>query len=209
STDQKAIRKLSGIHSLCCLLSPRPSFTISYTIHYNISQQVQDNTMTATSIRDKLDDVVKFLKNVSIRYGDESEQKQKLEELRMKSSDCKRKRKNNGISKEERNKLRATIIGDDYQAWDLSVVLKKIDNLRQQWVNQYLIQDDANGELLTLNMMGVFTVIQSLLKLRIKTIRDSMFDVKESPTNTQFIMGVLNRISDSKHVTEHSRRKYF
>ncbi|RUP49899.1 hypothetical protein BC936DRAFT_141059 [Jimgerdemannia flammicorona] len=179
-----------------------------------LAVEVQDNTITAASTRDKMDEVVKFLKNVAIGYGDETERRERLEhdysealkdikqlqkevqhwrsEAGRLRSEASQLRKENDILKEDRDRLRVTVIGTDFEAWNLSAVLKKFDSLRQRWLSLFLFEDNAkNGELLSINMTGVFGATQNIIKSRIETIRESMFDVKVSPTNIQFVIGVL------------------
>ncbi|RUP49895.1 hypothetical protein BC936DRAFT_141055 [Jimgerdemannia flammicorona] len=131
----------------------------------------QENTITTASIRNEMDGVHEY-----------SEAQKEIQQLK----------NNNSLLKAEMNKLRATIIGSDFQAWDLGFVLKKFDNLRQQWLSLFLFDDDAkDGELLTRNMESVFIVTRNILDSHMKTIREYLFDFKESPTNFQFVTGVL------------------
>ncbi|RUP49897.1 hypothetical protein BC936DRAFT_141057 [Jimgerdemannia flammicorona] len=158
-----------------------------------VSEQVQDDAITAASISGERDGFVNHLIDIFNRYGVETERRQLLEhqysEAQEEIEDLKRK---NALLKEEMDKLRATVIGSDYEAWSIGAVLKIFESLRQQWLSLYLFGDSAkNGSLLTASMESVFRETQKLLKDQIKEVCEHMFDYEESPTNIQFITGVL------------------
>jgi len=173
----------------------------------------QESTISATSIKgndfesgmqgkDPIDPIglQTECQNLKCQVTELAQSKESLkskcdEELRRLSS--KHREENDNLQKEnaalvaEVHRLRANVVGAEFQAWDLESLLKQFENHRERWA-EFLFDDDAkNGSQLAFVIQGIFRHTHNIVTRHVEYVGKKMYDFKLSSTNSQFIRGTL------------------